>query len=483
MIQPDNHQPASSHGTHRFAMFMDMHQQPALVVGGGNIAARKILRLLDAGAQVRVIAPDLNKSLAQLVNQHAIEHVNRDFVSDDVKNARLVIAATDQKNINALVAQSAHDLGIPVNVSDDPSAGNFIIPSLVDRSPLLIAVSTGGASPVLSRILAARIEAFIPAAYKDLAELAGRYRAQVQSSIKDARQRLRFWENLLSGKIGEKVLQGRLNEAEKQMQQAVKSPDLSSLQGEVYLVGAGPGDPDLLSFRALRLMQQADVVLYDRLVSDRILALIRRDATRIYVGKRRADHAMPQHTINEQLVIHAKSGKRVLRLKGGDPFIFGRGGEEIDTLADHGVSFQIVPGITAAAGCASYAGIPLTHRDHAQACIFVTGHLKDNTVDLNWTALVQPQQTVVIYMGLLGLPTICQQLIAHGMHSDTPIALVAQGTTRNQFVLTGTLSSMPSQVQHKAIKPPTLIIIGDVVRLRERLAWFDAAGADATIEN
>lgn len=249
--------------------------------------------------------------------------------------------------------------------------------------------------------------------------------------------------------------------------------DSDKSEGEVHLVGAGPGDADLLTLRALKLMQHCDIVLYDRLVSESIMAQVNPDAERIYVGKRRSDHSMPQDTINEQLVYHAKLGKQVLRLKGGDPFIFGRGGEEIETLAAEGVKFQVVPGVTAASGCASYAGIPLTHRDHAQTCLFVTGHLKDGTVNLDWPALARQQQTVVIYMGLLGLPVICEQLIKHGLPEDHPIALIAKGTRLNQQVITGTLTSLPAKINPDSIKPPTLIIVGSVVRLREKLAWFE----------
>jgi uroporphyrin-III C-methyltransferase/precorrin-2 dehydrogenase/sirohydrochlorin ferrochelatase len=246
-------------------------------------------------------------------------------------------------------------------------------------------------------------------------------------------------------------------------------------RGEVYPIGGGPGDPDLLTFRALRLMQQADVVVYDRLVSPQVLDLVRRDAEKIYAGKERANHAIPQGDINQLLVKLAKEGKRVVRLKGGDPFIFGRGGEEIATLAAEGIPFQVVPGITAAAGCASYAGIPLTHRDYSQSVVFVTGHLQDGSIDLNWKALSQPQQTVVFYMGLHGVPEICKQLIAHGLPATTPVALVQQGTTIHQRTFISNLTDMPDLVAREEIKPPTLIIVGEVVQLHDKLKWFSEA--------
>ena len=243
-------------------------------------------------------------------------------------------------------------------------------------------------------------------------------------------------------------------------------------EGEVALVGAGPGDPELLTLKAWRLIQSAEVVLYDRLVSPEILSLIPESAERVHVGKQRANHTLPQDQINSRLVELARKGRKVVRLKGGDPFIFGRGGEEIETLAAAGVRFQVVPGITAASGCAAYAGIPLTHRDHAQSVRFVTGHLKNDTCDLPWKDFVQNNQTLVFYMGLVGLPIICQQLVAHGMSPEMPVALVSRGTTPHQQVVTGDLTNIVERVERNAVPAPTLVIIGNVVTLRSRLDWI-----------
>jgi len=358
-----------------------------------------------------------------------------------------------------------------VNVVDQPALCSFIMPSIIDRSPLIVAVSSGGVSPVLARLLRARLESLIPAGYGRLAALAAEFRDRVKARVQP-QQRRRFWERVLQGPIAELVFSGREAEARDALQQTLDDTRLALSGGEVALVGAGPGDPDLLTFRALRLMQQADVVVYDRLVSQPILNLVRVDAERIYAGKERSMHTLPQEDINHLLVRLAKEGKRVVRLKGGDPFIFGRGGEEIDTLAAQGIPFQVVPGITAASGCASYAGIPLTHRDYSQSVVFVTGHLQDGTMNLNWPALAQPRQTIVFYMGLLGIDVLCRNLAAHGLPAATPVALVQQGTTSEQRVITGTLDTMPELVRTSAVKAPTLIIIGEVVRLRERLNWF-----------
>ncbi len=455
-----------------FPVFLKLKAQPCLVVGAGEIAARKIDLLGRAHADITVIADKIGDTVQNMQDKYQLKIHQKYFSPEDVENFRLVISATDNMSTNILVADSADKHNIPVNVVDNPDLCSFIFPAIIDRSPVIAAVSSGGASPVLVRLLRARIESLIPSAFGSLANLANKFRSQVKQQITEPAQRRIFWENILQGSIAELVFAGKNQEAEQQLQRNIDHYQNNANQGEVYLVGAGPGDPDLLTFKALRLMQQADVVVYDRLVSEQILDLTRRDSEKIYVGKKRHNHSLPQESINTLLADLAKAGKRVVRLKGGDPFIFGRGGEEIETLMQQGISFQVVPGITAASGCASYSGIPLTHRDHAQSCVFVTGHLKDGSTDLNWQQLAAPNQTVVIYMGLVGLATICQNLIDHGAASDCPIALIQQGTTPSHKVVTGTLSTMPGIVSNMDIKPPTLIIIGTVVNLHDKLNWY-----------
>jgi len=455
-------------------IFFDIRGQPCLVVGGGDVAARKCALLLRAGARVTVLAPALAAALAADLAASRIVHRAANFRDDDLAGYALAIAATDDDAVNRAVAAGARTRHIPVNVADQPALCSFILPSIIERAPLTIAISSGGASPVLARLLRARLETLIPASYGRLAALAGAFRDRVKARFA-APERRRFWERVLQGPIAELVFSGRDDAAREALQASLEDSRLAFSGGEVSLVGAGPGDPDLLTFRALRLMQQADVVVHDRLVSDSILNLVRLEAERIYAGKERAKHTLPQEDINQLLVRLARQGKRVVRLKGGDPFIFGRGGEEIDTLAAEGIPFQVVPGITAAAGCASYAGIPLTHRDCAQSVVFVTGHLRDGSMDLNWAALAQPQQTIVFYMGLLGVDILCRELAAHGLPAATPAALVQQGTTPEQRVLTGTLATLPGIVHEAGAKAPTLIIIGEVVRLRDRLKWFEPA--------
>jgi uroporphyrin-III C-methyltransferase/precorrin-2 dehydrogenase/sirohydrochlorin ferrochelatase len=454
-------------------IFLDIRGEPCLVVGGGEVAARKCAMLLRAGARVTVLAPSLNAAFGADLAAARIAHRAAEFRDEDLAGVALAIAATDDDAVNRAVAAAARARRIPVNVVDQPALCSFISPSIIERAPLIVAVSSGGASPVLARLLRARLETLIPASYGRLAALAGAFRDQVKARFKPA-QRRRFWERVLQGPIAELVYSGREAEARKAMQETLAEPQLAFSGGEVSLVGAGPGDPDLLTFRALRLMQRADVVVYDRLVSQPVLDLVRRDAERIYAGKERAKHALLQEDINHLLIRLAKEGKRVVRLKGGDPFIFGRGGEELDTLAAEGIPFQVVPGITAASGCASYAGIPLTHRDYAQSVVFVTGHLRDGGMDLNWPALAQPRQTIVVYMGLLGIDILCRELVAHGLPAATPAALIQQGTTPEQRVLTGDLATLPEVVRQGGVKAPTLIIIGEVVKLRERLKWFES---------
>ena len=459
-------------------IFLKLAGQRAAVIGGGAVAARKAGLLLDAGAQGVVTAPALDEELLELAAAGRIEHRAQAFTPVALDEVTLVIAATDDRDVNAEVSRLARARRIPVNVVDDPELCTFILPAIVDRSPVVIAASTGGASPVLARLLRARLESLIPASYGELAKLAQRFRERVKSALPPSGRR-RFWERALSGPIAELVFSGRTEQAEQALARTLdETAAQQAAPGEVYLVGAGPGNPDLLTFAALRLMQQADIVLHDKLVSAPILDLCRRDAERIYVGKERAHHTMRQEEINALMVRLARQGKRVLRLKGGDPYVFGRGGEEIESLSASCVRFQVVPGVTAACGVGAYAGIPLTHRDYAQSCLLVTGHLKDGTMDLDWHGLARPRQTLVIYMGLMGLDALCRQLIAHGLAAQTPAAVVQQATLPEQRVVAATLDTLAEQAQRAQLKPPTLVIVGEVVKLRGRLDWYTAGGSE-----
>ena len=455
-------------------IFLNVTDQSCLVVGGGDVAARKVALLQRAGTQVTVVAPTLCETLSEQSKKGRVRYQPKAFAPADVKNHTLIVGATNDPAVNEQVSIAARKQNIPVNIVDQPRLCTFIMPSIVDRSPVLIAVSSGGASPVLARLLRARLETLVPAAYGRLATLVEKFRTQAKARFKTTNERRRFWERILQGPVAEMLFAGQEKAAHAALEHAFQDEPASDQEsGEVYVVGGGPGDPDLLTFRALRLMQQADVVLYDRLITPEVLDLTRRDAERIYVGKQRDYHAVRQDEIHQLMVRLAKQGKRVLRLKGGDPFIFGRGGEEIDTLAEEGIPFQVVPGVTAASGCAAYAGIPLTHRAYAQSCVFVTGQLQDGSIDLNWETLVQPQQTVVIHMGLKGLDVLCRQLIAHGMAVGTPAALIEQGTTPRQRIFIGNLKTLPNIVKAADVHAPTLIIVGEVVRLHKKLAWFE----------
>ena len=454
-------------------IFLDLRGKTCLVAGGGETAARKAGLLLQAGAWIRLVHKgELAPAFAEHKEHDRITHLNASFDDTMLDSVEIVISAAEDDVIDRKVFDAARTRHLPVNVVDKPAMCSFVLPAILDRSPMIVAVGTGGASPVLARLLRARLETLIPASYGRLAHLAESFREQVKAKFSHPPMRRIFWEKVLQGPVAEMVFSGKEDDAAKLLQHTLDQEKDAQPVGEVYLVGAGPGNPDLLTFRALRLMQQADVVVHDNLVSEPIMDMCRRDAERIYVGKKRADHAVPQEDINMLLVRLAKEGKRVLRLKGGDPFIFGRGGEEIETLVDHGVPFQVVPGITAAAGVASYAGIPLTHRDYAQSVTFVTGHLKDDSINLDWSSIAKPNQTIVIYMGLQGLPVLSKELVRHGLPPQTPAAIVQQGTTPHQRVVVGTLETLPVLAVEANLKPPTLIIVGNVVSLHEKLKWF-----------
>jgi len=456
-------------------IFFNIAQRPCIVIGGGDVATRKVLMLRKAQGQITVISPALCDELRVLAEQGDIEYVPAAFQAEQLTSACLVIAATDDESVNEAVSIAAKRLNIPVNVVDAPALCTFTMGSIIDRSPIVIAISSEGNAPVLARHIRSKIETMLPAAYGRIANIAGEFREQVKAKFTNMPARRRFWEDVLNGPLVERVLSGQEQAARELLSSLLQQTEDAPTRGEVYLVGGGPGDPDLLTFRALRLMQQCDVCVYDKLVSKEVMELVRRDAELVFVGKSRDQHTLPQEEINQLLARLALEGKRVLRLKGGDPFIFGRGGEEIETLMQHGVPFQVVPGITAANGVSSYAGIPLTHRDYAQACLFITGHLKDGTVDLDWQAMARPNQTVVIYMGLVGLAQICSNLIAQGVSPEMPAAVIQQGTTQKQRVVQSTLQHLAAEVAAAGLKPPSLTIIGEVVKLRARLNWFTPA--------
>lgn len=466
-----------------FPIFLRLANEPVLVVGGGEVAARKIDLLLRTQAQVTVVAPELIESLAGKAAAGVLRYVPGEFQPELLDGMRLAIAATDKQSVNAWVAHQAERRNIPVNVVDDRDLSRFIMPAIVDRSPVVVAVGSSGDAPVLTRRLREKLESFLPQRLGDLARLAGKLRPSVKARLEHASTRRRFWENFFDGSIAADVLSGREDAAGQGILDRIgnsltRFARQSKFAGEVTLVGAGPGDPGLLTLRALRAMQNADVILYDRLVSAEVLDLARRDAERIYVGKAPGSHHVSQEETNALLVKLAKEGKRVCRLKGGDPFIFGRGGEELEALAAEGIRFEVVPGVTAAAGCAAYAGIPLTHRDYAQALTFVTGHCKGEADNIDWSALSRPGHTVVFYMGLNQLENIVARLREHGVPETRAVAIVEQGTRPTQRVLTATLSNLVHQAAEARVESPALLIVGEVARLHEALHWFNARSVD-----
>ncbi len=455
-----------------FPLFLNLKQQACMIVGGGEIAVRKLRLLRSAGADVTVVSPLLCDEMRALVKAGEVRWQPAEFSLAQISGQRLVIAATDQPAVNQAVFAACEAAGILVNAVDDPAHSRFITPAIIDRAPLTIALSTGGGVPVLARHLRAQLEALIPHGWGDLARLGSELRQRCKEKMPDTATRREFWENILAGPIPDQVFSGQVEAAREQLIAAIEQGNIQP-KGAVYLVGSGPGNPDLLTFRALRLMQQADIVLYDNLVSNEIMEMVRRDAERIYVGKKSNNHALPQEEINQLLVRLALEGNKVLRLKGGDPFIFGRGGEEIEELAAHGIAFEVVPGITSAAGASCYAGIPLTHRDYAQSVTFVTGHRRAGEVDLDWPRLVNPSETVVVYMGVAQAGYIAEQLIKHGRSAHTLVAIIERATTPQQKVITGELANLAALIVEHHIKPPALLIIGDVVQLHEKLRWLN----------
>ncbi len=455
-------------------VFLDIKNQKCLVLGGGESAEGKISLLLKAGANVTVIAHSLRDSLAVLAENGRIEHYSRNFTADDFEGCRIVIVAEEDEAIRKEATSIAAQKNIPLNVVDCPELCTFTMPSIIDRSPVLIAVSTGGSSPTLARLIRSKLEAMLPQAYGRLATLISEFREKAKALNRDREEKRQFWNKIFSSPIIDLFLSGKEKQAREEIQKEFDSKQSKQVNtGQVCLVGAGPGDPELLTLRALRLIQNADTIVYDRLVFPSILDYARRDAELIYVGKKSALHTVPQDQINQKLVDLAKQGKMVVRLKGGDPFIFGRGGEELEELIKEGISYQVVPGVTAASGCSTYAGIPLTHRDYAQSCTLVTGHLKDGSMDLNWGCLTQTKQTIVFYMGVANIEKVANELMQHGMLPEMPVAIVQKGTTKNQKVFTGTLATIANVVKENDVKPPSLIIIGEVVKLHKKLGGTD----------
>lgn len=459
-------------------LFFNIKNRKVVITGGGTVAARRTEISLRCGAKVTLFAEELTDEFLPFEKRDDFTYEARQPEAADLEDAVIAFGAAEDDVFDVKLSELAKAAGVPANIADVPEKCDFIMPTMVDRSPLTIAISSAGSAPMLARLVRSRLETMLPASYGRLAEFAGGFRDLVAEKLNTGAARRRFWEGIFDGPIADLVLSGDEKLAEQELtlnlEAAAEDTPAASL-GEVFLVGAGPGDPDLLTFRALRLMQLADVVVHDRLIGEGVLNLVRRDAERVYVGKKAKDHTLPQEEISELLVRLAKEGKRVLRLKGGDPFIFGRGGEEIEKLSSHGVPFQVVPGITAAAGCASYAGIPLTHRDHAQSCVFVTAHGKNGVIDLDWTSLLRPQQTVAIYMGLTSLAQVTGEFVERGADPDIPAAAIDNGTRQNQKVVTATLASIAESVERAELKGPAMVIIGTVVSLREKLNWFEAA--------
>jgi len=455
----------------RFPLFVNLDKLPVLVVGGGEIAERKINLIIKANAKVEVLARKFSPNVENLINKNKLKKIKSNLdISTLDSNYSLIIAATDNKQINKKLFNFANKNNILINVVDQPDLCTCTFGSIVERGDLVVAISTGGNAPVFARNLREKFETLLPQSTKQLIDFSASIREKVMNSFSQFNKRRIFWELFFDAFATKKnITKSNLTTLTNQLIKTLKNKH----SGEVFLVGAGPGDPELLTLRALHLIQKADVCIYDNLVSKEILELVRRDAHMIYAGKLRNNHTIEQKEINQLLVNYAKKGLRVLRLKGGDPFMFGRGGEEISELMTQKIKFQVVPGITAASGVSAYAGIPLTHRDYSQSCIFITGHEKNGKLNINWSNLIHENQTIVIYMGLNSLPIIVQNLIDSGMRKNMPIALVQEGTTEKQKVMVSTISRVISKTLKSDIQSPVIIIIGEVVKLRKTIKWFN----------
>lgn len=467
------------HALNYFPAFFDLRGLRVLVVGAGEVALRKISLLERTGALITLVAPEVVPELAARARGGHLTLLQREFQAEDLDGARLVVVATARRAINRWIASLCEARAIPVNVVDDKEASRFIVPAIIDRDPVLVAISTGGSAPVLARRLRERLEALIPQRFGELALWLRELRSAAGERLRDTAARRRFYETLVDGAAARRFIAGDRRGAQRIAQQLLGTSALSAPPaGEVTLVGAGPGDPELLTLKGLRALQDADVILHDRLVSAGVLELARRDATRICVGKASGGASTSQEAINRLLIEHARAGKRVVRLKGGDPFVFGRGGEELQALADADIRYCVIPGITAAAGVAAYAGIPLTHREHAHSVSFVTGHADKNGVEPDWRALAASGQTAVFYMGLARLPVIIERLLTHGAPGSRPAAVVARGTSESQRVVTGTLDCLAAACAAADLESPALMLVGDVVALQARLAWFEPGESD-----
>jgi uroporphyrin-III C-methyltransferase / precorrin-2 dehydrogenase / sirohydrochlorin ferrochelatase len=459
-----------------FPVFFDLAGQKVLIVGGGEVALRKVSLLERTGALITLVAPEIAPELMERAAAGKLKLAIREFAPDDLDGARLVIVATSRRALNRWVAKLSESRNIPVNVVDDREASRFIVPAIIDRDPVLVAISTGGTSPVLARRLRERLEALIPKRIGELASWLRALRGAARQKLRDTDERRRFFEAVVDGPAARRFVNGDQEGARRIAQQLLATTSTAPrAAGEVTLVGAGPGDPELLTLKALRALQDADVILHDRLVPDAVLDLARRDAARICVGKAAGNVGSTQEEINALLIEHAKQGKRVVRLKGGDPFVFGRGGEELQALAKAQINFSVVPGITSALGIAAYAGIPLTHRDYAHSVSFVTGHAQEDGQEPDWRALAKTGTTAVFYMGLARLEHIVEKLLQHGAPSTRPVGIVSQGTTPNQRVITATLATIRDAASGAQLESPALLIVGDVVALHSTLAWFGTA--------